>query len=180
MPHKEARVSSPCSQHVVSVNTTASFKKPEIQNPLSQQLQDVAATTYSCGALSPVTVQTKPSPDADVRDTSQQNGDKRTLIPAWGTCLVNMTSPWGSYAHNKVTPCGKYFVCSKGCLYQSYQHMNAHNRTRFQDHMKVRCPEKVHPFSRLLSLTALSLEWREEKSAVSECQRLSDLLKGMI
>ena len=56
VPHKEGRLSSPCSQHVVSVNTTTSFTKPEIQNPISQQLQDVAATTYSCGAPSPVTV----------------------------------------------------------------------------------------------------------------------------
>ena len=159
VPHKEGRLSSPCSQHVVSVNTTTSFTKPEIQNPISKQLQYVAATTCSLGALSPVTVQNKPSPGADVRDTRQQNGDTRIFIPAWGTCLVNMTSPWGSYAHNKVTPCGEYFVCKKGCLYQSYEHMNAHNSRRFLDHMKVRCPEKVHPFSRLLSLIALCLEW---------------------
>ena len=180
VPHKEGRLSSPCSQHVVSVNTTTSFTKPEIQNPISKQLQYVAATTCSLGALSPVTVQNKPSPGADVRDTRQQNGDTRMFIPAWGTSLVNMASPWSSYALNKVTPCGDYFVCKKGCLYQSYEHMNAHNSRRFLDHMTVRCPENVHPFSRLLSLTVLCLEWQAGKHGVSECRRLSDLLKGML
>ena len=140
----------------------------------------MAATTYSYGALSPVTVQNKPSPGADVRDTRQQNGDTRMFIPAWGTSLVNMASPWSSYALNKVTPCGDYFVCKKGCLYQSYEHMNAHNSRRFLDHMTVRCPENVHPFSRLLSLTVLCLEWQAGKHGVSECRRLSDLLKGML
>ena len=70
VPHKEATLISPCSQHVVSVNTTTRFfSKPENQNPISRQLQDVVATTYSYGALSPVTIQNKLSSDADVRDT---------------------------------------------------------------------------------------------------------------
>jgi hypothetical protein len=99
VPHKEGRLSSPCSQHVVSVNTTTSFTKPEIQNPISKQLQYVAATTCSLGALSPVTVQNKPSPGADVRDTRQQNGTQECSSLLGGPALSTWPHP-GVHMHS--------------------------------------------------------------------------------
>ena len=53
--------------------------------------------------------------------------DPQRSVPKWGTDVSDIL-PWSQYNRGEVTPCGKFFICHKGKLYRSYEHMNAVQR----------------------------------------------------
>ena len=53
--------------------------------------------------------------------------DPHQSVPKWGTDVSDIL-PWSQYNRGEVTPCGKFFICHKGKLYSSYEHMNAVQR----------------------------------------------------
>ena len=57
-------------------------------------------------------------------------------VPKWGTD-VGVIDPWSDHNRVEVTPCGKYYICHKGKLYKSYEHMNAVRRKMSEDHFKA-------------------------------------------
>ena len=62
-------------------------------------------------------------------DSQPQKADDSQLqnVPEWGTDVCAI-SPWSEHNRGEVTPCGKYYICQKGKLYKSYEHMNAVRR----------------------------------------------------
>ena len=53
--------------------------------------------------------------------------DPQRSVPEWGTDVRDII-PWSEYNRGEVPPCGKFFICHKGKLYKSYEHMNAVQR----------------------------------------------------
>ena len=53
--------------------------------------------------------------------------DPHQSVPKWGTDVSDIL-PWSQYNRGEVTPCGNFFICHKGKLYSSYEHMNAVQR----------------------------------------------------
>ena len=46
-------------------------------------------------------------------------------------------APWSEHNRGEVTPCGKFYICLKGKLYKSYEHMNAVRRQMTEDRFKA-------------------------------------------
>ena len=57
-------------------------------------------------------------------------------VPKWGTD-VGAIAPWSEHNRGEVTPCGKFYICLKGKLYKSYEHMNAVRRQMTEDRFKA-------------------------------------------
>ena len=53
--------------------------------------------------------------------------DPHQSVLKWRTDVSDIL-PWSQYNRGEVTPCGKFFICHKGKLYSSYEHMNAVQR----------------------------------------------------
>ena len=62
--------------------------------------------------------------------------DPQQSAPKWGTDVSDIL-PWSQYNRGEVTPCGNFFICHKGKLYSSYEHMNAVRRKFSEDHFKA-------------------------------------------
>ena len=57
-------------------------------------------------------------------------------VPEWGTDVRDI-SPWSEHNRGEVPPCGKFYICHKGKLYKSYEHMNEVRRKISEDHFKA-------------------------------------------
>ena len=62
--------------------------------------------------------------------------DPQQSAPKWGTDVSDIL-PWSQYNRGEVTPCGKFFICHKGKLYRSYEHMNAVQRDVLKSKFKA-------------------------------------------
>ena len=57
-------------------------------------------------------------------------------VPEWGADVRDI-SPWSEHNRGEVTPRGKNYICHKGKLYKSYEHMNAVRRKISEDHFNA-------------------------------------------
>ena len=70
-------------------------------------------------------------------DDSGSDDSGTEELPPWGTYIGDMEDgPWTDVAWRSQSSCGRFYICSKGRIYQSYQQANKMKQNSTISHFK--------------------------------------------
>ena len=70
-------------------------------------------------------------------DDSGSDDSGTEELPPWGTYIGDMEEgPWKDVARRSQSSCGRFYICSKGRIYQSYQQANKMKQISTITHFK--------------------------------------------